>query len=158
ELVRQTATRDDRRLAPREVESVAAAAVQIGSALEPLRTELEKSSGSKKGAVTKHLKRVQDALLAGSELGEEDAALVESVDRKNLERAREAGNGLLSDLLAAADPEADAATVRELAYDLCLVEGTKKEDLDAVTQWALKIREMVADMDTRREDTREAAV
>ncbi len=158
ELVRQTATREDRRLAPREVESVAAAAVQVGAALEPLRAEIEKSSGSKKGAVTKHLKRVQDALLGGSELSEEDAALVDSVDRKNLDRAREAGSGLLADVLAAADPDADAATVRELAYDLCLVEGTRKEDLDAVTQWALKIREMVADIDTRREDTREAAV
>src|SRR5205814_7369531 len=66
--------------------------------------------------------------------------------------------GLLAGVLAAADPEADAAAVRELAYDLCLVEGTRKEDLDAVTQWALKVREMVADIDVRREDTREAAV
>ena len=48
--------------------------------------------------------------------------------------------------------------MRELAYDLCLVEGTKKEDLDAISQWALKVREMVADMEMRREDTREAAV
>ncbi len=158
ELVRQTATREDRRLAPREVESVAAAAVQIAAALEPLRTEVEKSSGSKKGAVTKHLNRVQDALLTGAQIGEDDAALVESVDKKNLERAREVGSGLLADVVAAADPEADAAAVRELAYDLCLVEGTKKDDLDAVTQWALKIREMVADIDVRREDTREAAV
>ena len=61
-------------------------------------------------------------------------------------------------MLAAVDPEADAADVRELAYDLCLVEGTKKEDLDAVGQWALKVREMVADIEIRREDTREAAV
>jgi DNA-directed RNA polymerase subunit beta' len=158
ELVRQTATREDRRLAPREVESVAAAAVQIGAALEPLRLELEKSSGSKKGAVTKHLKRVQDALLTGAELTEDDAELVASVDKKNLDRAREAGSGLLADVLAAVDPESDAAAVRELAYDLCLLEGTRKEDLDAVTQWALKIREMVADIDVRREDTREAAV
>ena len=158
ELVRQTATRDDRRLAPREVESVAAAAVQIEAALEPLRVELEKSSGSKKGAVTKHLKRIQDGLLAGAELSQEDAELVASVDKKNLERAREAGNGLLGDVLAAVDPDADAAAVREVAYDLCLVEGTRKEDLDAVTQWALKVREMVADIDVRREDTREAAV
>ena len=158
ELVRQTATRDDRRLAPREVESVAAAAMQIVAALEPLRTELEKSSGSKKGAVTKHLKRLQEALLDGSELTEEDAALVESVDKKNLERAREVGSGLLAAVLESVDPEADAAAVRELAYDLCLVEGTRKEDLDAVAQWALKIREMVADIEVRREDTREAAV
>jgi DNA-directed RNA polymerase subunit beta' len=158
ELVRQTATRDDRRLAPREVESVAAAALQIGSALEPLRAELEKSTGSKKGAVTKHLKRLQEALLQGAELTEEDTELVGSVDRKNLERAREVGNGLLGDVLVAIEPDVDAAAVRELAYDLCLVEGTRKEDLDAVAQWALKVREMVADIDVRREDTREAAV
>src|SRR5512145_667707 len=158
ELVRQTATRDDRRLAPREVESVAAAAVQIEAALAPLRAELAKATGSKKGAITKHLKRLQDELLSGAELSEDDAALVADVEKKNLERAREVGAGLLGDVLATVDPEADAADVRELAYDLCLVEGTKKEDLDAIAQWALKVREMVADMDQRREDTREAAV
>jgi len=158
ELVRQKATREDRRLAPREVEAVAAAAVQIEAALAPLRAELERATGSKKGAITKHLKRVQEALLSGQELGTEDAALVASVDAKNLERAREIGNGLLADVLAAVDPEAEASAVRELAYDLCLVEGTRKEDLDAVAQWALKVREMVADIDLRREDAREAAV
>ena len=131
---------------------------QIEAALEPLREDLEKATGSKKGAITKHLNRLQEALLEGGELNEEDAALVEGVDKKNLERAREVGAGLLADVLAAADPEADAAAVRELAYDLCLVEGTRKEDLDAIGQWALKVREMVADMDVRREDTREAAV
>ena len=158
ELVRQTATRDDRRLAPREVESVAAASVQIEAALAPLRAELAKASGSKKGAITKHLKRLQEELLSGAELSEDDAALVEGVDKKNLERGREVGAGLLADVLAAVDPEAEAADMRELAYDLCLVEGTKKEDLDAISQWALKVREMVADMEMRREDTREAAV
>ena len=68
------------------------------------------------------------------------------------------GAGLLGDVLATVDPEAESADMRELAYDLCLVEGTKKEDLDAISQWALKVREMVADMEMRREDTREAAV
>ena len=101
ELVRQTSTRDDRRLAPREVESVAAAAMQIEAALEPLRAELDKASGSKKGAITKHLKRVQEGLLSGAELSDEDTALVSSVDRKNLDRARETGNGLLAAVLAA---------------------------------------------------------
>jgi DNA-directed RNA polymerase subunit beta' len=158
ELVRQTATRDDRRLAPREVESVVAAAVQVEEALAPLRAELEKASGSKKGAITKHLKRLQELLLSGAELQEEDAALVESVDKKNLERARDIGAGLLGAVLAAVDHESDGAAVRELAYDLCLVEGTRKDDLDAIGQWALKVREMVADIDQRREDTREAAV
>ena len=124
----------------------------------PLRAELDKATGSKKGAITKHLKRLQEGLLTGAELTEDDAALVAEVERKNLERAREVGNGLLADVLAAVDPDADGAAVRELAYDLCLVEGTRKEDLDAVGQWALKVREMVADIDLRREDTREASV
>ena len=158
ELVRQTATREDRRLAPREVESVAASAVQIEAALAPLRGELANATGSKKGAITKHLKKIQEELLSGADLSEEDAALTANVERKNLERAREVGSGLLADVLATVDPDVDAAEVREVAYDLCLVEGTKKEDLDAIGQWALKVREMVADIEMRREDTREAAV
>ena len=158
ELVRQTATREDRRVAPREVESVAAAAGQIEAALAPLRAELEQASGSKKGAITKHLNRLQEALVQGMDLSEDDTELVKDVDQKNLERAREVGGGLLADVLATVDPAADAAALRELAYDLCLVEGTRKEDLDAIGQWALKVREMVADMEVRREDTREAAV
>ena len=54
--------------------------------------------------------------------------------------------------------DAGAEQVRELAYDLCLVEGARKEDLEAVQQWATKVKEMVADIESRREDTREAAV
>ena len=108
ELVRQTATREDRRLAPREVESVAASAVQIEAALAPLRSELAKATGSKKGAITKHLKKIQEELLSGAELSEDDAALVAGVERKNLERAREIGAGLLGDVLATVDPDADA--------------------------------------------------
>src|SRR5262249_38490417 len=79
ELVRNAAIRDDRRLAPRELESVASAAQQIREALAPLYAELERSTGSKKGAVTKHVNRIQEALLTGGELGEEDAELVSGV-------------------------------------------------------------------------------
>lgn len=158
ELVRQTATRDDRRLAPREIESVATAAVEIRAALEPLRSDLEKASGAKKGAITKHLHKLLDQLLSGDELSGDDAELVASVDAKNLERAREIGNGLLRAVLEHAEADASAEQVRELAYDLCLVEGARKEDLEAVQHWATKVKEMVADIESRREDTREAAV
>jgi hypothetical protein len=158
ELVRQTATRDDRRLAPREIESVGTAAQEIRTALDPLRAELEKASGAKKGAITKHLHKLLDQLLAGEELSGDDAELASSIDAKNLERARQIGNGLLRDVLERADADADPDQVRELAYDLCLVEGARKEDLEAVQQWATKVKEMVADMESRREDTREAAV
>src|SRR5687768_13197656 len=158
ELVRATATRDDRKLAPRELEQVATAAEQIQAALKPLRSELEAASGSKKGALTKHVNKVQDALLSGAELTGEDAELVAGVDAKNLEKAREVGKGLLGDVLAAADPAMDGAEVRELAYDLCLKEGARKDDLDLVAQWALKVREMYSDIESRRDDAREAGV
>ena len=47
-----------------------------------------------------------------------------------------------------------------MANDLCLkTDGRiQKEDLDAVVQWALKVREMYLDIEARRQDTREAAV
>ena len=158
ELVRATATRDDRKLAPRELEQVATAAQQMQEALKPLRAELDAASGSKKGALTKHINKVVDALLAGTELEGEDAQLVAGIDSKNLEKAREVGKGLLADVIAAADPAMDPADVRELAYDLCLKEGARKEDLDIVAQWALKVREMYSDIESRREDAREAGV
>ena len=158
ELVRATATRSDRKLAPREHEQVATAAQQIQEALEPLRAELEKASGSKKGALTKHVNKLVDALLTGTELEGEDAELVAGVDMKNLEKAREVGKGLLADVLAAADPAGEPEDVRELAYDLCLKEGARKDDLDMVGQWVLKVREMYADIESRREDAREASV
>ena len=158
ELVRATATREDRKLAPRELEQVATAAEQIQAALSPLRAELDAASGSKKGALTKHVNKVQDALLTGTELTGEDAELVAGVDAKNLEKAREVGKGLLADVLAAAEPGMDGAEVRELAYDLCLKEGARKDDLDLVAQWALKVREMYSDIESRRDDAREAGV
>jgi DNA-directed RNA polymerase subunit beta' len=158
ELVRATATREDRRLAPRELEAVATAAQQIHAALDPLRVEVAGASGSKKGAITKHLHKLVDSLVGGEELSAEDAEIVASVEMKNLEKARELGNHLLAEVLAQAGAEDSAEQVRELAYDLCLVEGTKKDDLEVLTQWAMKVREMAADIETRRNDTREAAV
>jgi DNA-directed RNA polymerase subunit beta' len=160
ELVRNAAIRDDRKLSPRELELVSTTALQILEALAPLRAELEKASGSKKGAITKHLNKVIEALVSGGELSEEDQKLVESVDLKQLERARQLGNGLLHDVLEQADPDAEAGTVRELTNDLCLRTDGKiqKEDLDALVQWSLKVREMYLDIESRRGDAREAAV
>jgi DNA-directed RNA polymerase subunit beta' len=160
ELVRSAAIRDDRRLAPRELEAVAQSAIEIGEALAPLRKELAKASGSKKGAITKHLNRLQEALLDAGELTAEDAELVAGVDLKRLESSRGLGAGLLKDVLEQAGPDDDATTIRELANDLCLRTDGKiqKEDLDAIVAWALKVREMYQDIEQRREDVREASV
>ena len=158
ELVRNAAIRDDRKLSPRELELVASAAEQIRAALVGLRDEQDKATGSKKGGVSKHINRVLESLLRGTPVHPEDAEIVAQVDAKNLEKARELGAGLLADVVAASvDEDAD---VRELANDLCLRTDGKiqKEDLDQLIQWALKVREMYLDIESRREDTREAAV
>ena len=161
ELVRNTAIRDDRKLAPRELESVATAAIQIRESLAPLYQELAKATGSKKGAVTKHLNRIVEGLLSKKgELSEEDAALVSAVDTKNLEKARDLGKGLLKDVLEQAPLDADAEALREQTNDLCLRTDGKiaKEDLDAIVAWLQKVREMYLDIESRRNDAREAAV
>ena len=160
ELVRKAAIREDRELSTRELETVVSAAVQIREALSPLQSELERASGSKKGAITKHVNRVREGLLSGSELKEDDQELTAGVDLKGLERARDLGNGLLVEVLDQAEPDADAAAIRELANDLCLrTDGRiRKEDLDAIVQWSLKVREMYLDIESRRSDAREAAV
>jgi len=157
ELVRNAAIRDDRKLTPRELENVAAAAEQILKGLEPLFKQQAKATGAKKGAISKHINRILDALLDGDEITEEDAKFVEGVDMKNLDRSRDLGNGLLADVVDTWDGEQD---IRELTNDLCLRTDGKirKEDLDAIIQWALKVREMYLDIESRRGDAREASV
>jgi DNA-directed RNA polymerase subunit beta' len=157
ELVRNAAIREDRKLTPRELENVAVAAEQTREGLKPLRREQDKATGSKKGAISKHLNKIVDTLLSGGELAEEDQKVVKNVEVKNLDRARELGNGLLRDVLDHADDETD---IRELTNDLCLRTDGKirKEDLDAIVQWSLKVREMYLDIESRRQDARDAAV
>src|SRR6266702_3237377 len=157
ELVRNTAIRDDRRLAPRELEQVSAAAEQILNAIQPLEKDLAKATGAKKGAITKHIHRVVDSLLNGDEIHDDDVSLVASVDVKNLDKARDLGNGLLRDVV---DTWEEGQDIRELTNDLCLrTDGRiQKEDLDAIIAWALKVREMYLDIESRRDDAREASV
>ncbi|MDQ4025122.1 MAG: hypothetical protein M3217_06495, partial [Actinomycetota bacterium] len=160
ELVRSSAIRSDRRLTPRELDQVANAAIQIREALRPLQKEYEKASGAKKGAVTKHLHKIQEALLTGGELEGDDAELVSAVETKNLEKARDLGKGLLREVLETAPADESPEGLRDLTNDLCLkTDGRmQKEDLDALVQWSLKVREMYLDIESRRQDAREAAV
>src|SRR5207248_10052390 len=97
------------------------------------------------------------ALLEGVEPHEDDVEFIQGVDQKNLEKARELGNGLLRDVVDTWDGEQD---IRELTNDVCLRTDGKiqKEDLDAIIQWALKVREMYLDIESRRGDARDAAV
>ena len=78
---------------------------------------------------------------------------------KKVETARGLGKGLLREVIEQAPPEASPYEVRELTNDLCLRTDGKiqKEDLDAIVQWSVKVREMYQDIESRRQDTREAA-
>src|SRR5262249_2866206 len=102
ELVRNAASREDRKLTTRELGVVAQAAIQIRRALSSLQSEMDEASGSKKGAVRKHINRILEGLLAGADLSDEDASVVADVDRKNLNKAKDLGNGLLLELLETA--------------------------------------------------------
>jgi DNA-directed RNA polymerase subunit beta' len=157
ELVRNAAIRDDRRLAPRELEQVASAGEQILASILPLEKELAKATGAKKGAITKHIHRIVDTMLTGEPVHADDVELVKGVDVKNLDKARELGAGLLKDVV---DTWEEGQDIRELTNDLCLrTDGRiQKEDLDAIIQWALKVREMYLDIESRRDDAREASV
>src|SRR5207237_4204851 len=86
ELVRSAAIRDDRRLAPRELEQVASAAEQILAAILPLEKDLAKATGAKKGAITKHIHRIVDTMLTGDEVHPDDVDIVKNIDPKNLEK------------------------------------------------------------------------
>jgi len=121
ELVRNSAIRDDRQLSTRELENVANAALQINEALAPLHKEADKATGSKKGAVTKHMNKVRDALLGGEELEGEDVELVSGVDKKNLDKARDLGSGLLLELLETLTGGESLEEIRDRANDLCLM-------------------------------------
>jgi DNA-directed RNA polymerase subunit beta' len=160
ELVRNKAIRPDRNLSPRELETVALAAEQINQALKALHRQAEKASGSKKGAITKHIHRIEDDLLEGLEIEGDDEKLVANVDRKNVEKAAELGKGLLLETLERSSHTASPEQLRDLVADLCLRTDGKiqKEEWDAIVQWSLKVREMYLDIESRREDTREAAV
>jgi len=157
DLVRRAAIRPDRDLSSRELDTVALAAVQIRDALAPLHAEAAAASGSKKGAITRHISRLREALLTGGDLGE-DAGLAAAVDQRAIEKTRDLGGGLLRELVESIEEESPEE-IRELANDLCLKAESRmqKEDLDSIVQWVLKVREMYQDIESRREDAREAA-
>ena len=113
----------------------------------------------RRARVTKHLNRVHRR--AARRRASSTARTPSSsprVDAKNLEKARELGNGLLA--RRARGRRAERTPTRCASWrttSACAPTGrSSKEDLDAIVQWALKVREMYLDIESRREDAREA--
>ena len=90
---------------------------------------------------------------------DDDELVVEGIDEKQVEKARDLGKGLLREVLERPSRTRAPDEIRELTNDLCLRTDGKiqKEDLDAIVQWSLKVREMYLDIESRRQDAREAA-
>ena len=131
ELVRNAAIRDDRKLTPRELELVAVAAEQIRDALAPLRDEQDSADRLEEGrGLEAHQARARHAAHRAPRCTRRTTEIVAQVDAKNLEKARELGNGLLAEVVDAAGRT--TRDVRELTNDLCLRTDGKiqKEDLD----------------------------
>ena len=159
ELVRNAAIRDDRKLTPRELEQVA-----VGGRADP-RGDPPAREGAREGGRREegcdheaHPPRRRRAARRATEIHEDDVEARRGRRRRRTSRRRASlGNGLLKD---AVDTWEEGQDIRELTNDLCLRTDGKiqKEDLDSLIQWALKVREMYLDIESRREDTREAAV
>ena len=146
ELVRRPAIRDDRRLAPRELESVATAAVQIREALAPLARSSRRRPARRRARSRSTSTASSTALLVGGELarGRRRSSSPGVDDEEPREGARARQGPARATCSSRPSRTRDADEIRELANDLCLrtTGRSQKEDLDAIVQWALKVREM----------------
>ena len=82
------------------------------------------------------------------------------IGRKALAKTVALGAGLLKETLDGSADDATEEDIRQLAGELCLKDDSRgaQEDFDAILQWLIKVREMYQDIESRREDAREAGV
>ena len=126
------------------------------------RDEQDKATGSKKGAVSKHINSVVDGAARAARptrptrTPRARRAGVDHEEPRQGTRARQRPAARASSSRRATTRRTCASSRTTCA---CAPTGKiQKEDLDALIQWALKVREMYLDIESRREDTREAAV
>ena len=157
ELVRNAAIRDDRRLTPRELDQVALAAEQVLKRDRAAREGAGQGDGRQEGRdhEAHPSRRRRPARRRGAERGGRRARC-----RRRPQEPREGARARQRPARRHDRRGRGRHDLRELANDLCLrTDGSiQKEDLDATVQWALKVREMYLDIESRREDAREAAV
>src|SRR5689334_3326299 len=160
ELVRESAVREDRKLAPRDLDNVAAWGAAARTMLASELTAIEESKGPEK-TKAKNVIKARMAWLGGdgADLKDPDREWVEGLveagpgNAAALEKTRQLGAGILRELVEEAE-STDAEDLRELAADLCLRSegGTSKEDIRFVEAWALKVRDTYNDIQARRKD------
>ncbi len=161
ELVHNAAVRDDRKLTARELDLLHGAAEALLAAAADTVDAVENGKGTAKGNARKQLDRLatylggDDAVATAGDLD----LLHGAVAQKELDKVRALGAGLLADLLRNAFEHGreDEYDLRASANDLCLKSDGKisRDDHRQVEAWALKVREMVQEINQRRKDTDE---
>ena len=162
DTIHRLAVREDRNLTPKEIDNVAAVAAD---AIDILKEEIKRvrdGKGAQKSAGRRALE-ASAAFLAGDDTAKDADALAEKLTgstrtRKELDKARGLGNGLLADVVRLApDVPAKELDVKELTNDLCLKASGKmtREDHRRIEEWTAKITEMLKDAEQRKKDGHE---
>ena len=162
DTIHRLAVREDRNLTPKEIDVVAAVAAD---AIDILKEEIKRvrdGKGAQKSAGRRALE-ASAAFLAGNDSAKDAEALAEKLTgstrtRKELDKARGLGNGLLADVVRLApDVPAKELDVKELTNDLCLKASGKmtREDHRRIEEWTAKITEMLKDAEQRKKDGHE---
>ncbi len=162
DTIHRLAVREDRNLTPKEIDAVAAVAADAVKILKEEINRVREGKGAQKSAGRRALEAAA-AFLAGDDSGKGADVLAEKLTgstrtRKELDKARGLGNGLLADIIRLApDSTARQLDVKELANDLCLKASGKmtREDHRRIEEWTAKVTEMLKDAEQRKKDGHE---
>ena len=163
ELVHTLAVREDRRLSSKELDTIALARRARARRSAPVLETIETGKGAAKGNARKQLDRVAAlpaaartaALRRPTDADHGDARRAEGDGQGPRPRQRPAGRRRPRGRRAPGPRR--ATTLRATANDLCLKADGKmtRDDHRQIEAWALKVREMVLEINQRRKDTDE---
>ncbi|MGA0122985.1 MAG: hypothetical protein ACO3KD_08300, partial [Gaiellales bacterium] len=162
DTIHRIAVREDRDLTAKEVEAVAAVAADALDVLKEDVKRVRDGKGAQKSAGRRALEQAAQ-FLAGDDDAKDAEALAEKLtaggrSRKDLDKARGLGNGLLADVVRAApDRPAKGFDVAALTGELCLKAegGMSADDRGRIDEWTQKVVEMLKDADQRKKDVHE---
>ena len=164
EAIHKLAVRDDRALTPKELELVANVAADAIDYLKEPVGRVRTGKGAQKSAGRRAVEAAA-VYFEGDDSAKDAEAIVAALtggglSQKDIDKARGLGNGLLADVIRAApDEEAKGFDVKQLTNDMCLKAGGKmtRDDHRRIEEWALKIREMLQEFESRKKDAHEFA-
>ena len=163
DTIHRLAVREDRNLTPKEIDAVAAVAADAIDILKQEIARVRDGKGAQKSAGRRALEAAA-TYLAGDDTAKDAETLAEKLlvgggrTKKDLDKARALGNGLLADVVRLVpDLEEKGVDVREVASDLCLNAAGKmsRDDHRRIEEWTTKITEMLKDADVRKKDGHE---